>query len=84
MDQTRPLRPIVKRLVFPIACIACAIWIAAFVVIFQKLPQRSLGIGLLVVLSGAIMMIPWMAFVVGILKRMQGKEARVQAGEDHP
>jgi hypothetical protein len=84
MDPIRPLRPIVKLLMFPLACIACVLWIAGFVMIFRSLPNHNLGIGLLVALAGIAVMIPWMAFVVGIYQRMHPKQVLAPAGAPLP
>jgi hypothetical protein len=73
----RKLKTVVKLFTFPAACLACAVWVASFIIIGVRMPHENVGLITLLVFSGLALMFPWMMLVMGALRRIGG-------GDDPP
>ena len=82
MEAMRALRSVVTKLLLPIACFACIAWVAIFVVIYTKMPQHNIGITVLIVMSGLVLLFPWMGMVLAMLRRISGQDAPPETPDD--
>jgi hypothetical protein len=73
----RKLKTVVKIAILPVACFACIAWVAGFVVIAFKMPNHNVGIIVLTILTGLVLVFPWVTLVVALLRRMAGSTAAV-------
>ena len=74
------VRDVVRKFMLPIALLAGAAWVFAFLYMFIALPRHGLGYLMLLVLGGAVMAVPWIIMGLGVIQRMH--EASVEAGKD--
>jgi hypothetical protein len=73
----RKLKTVVKMTILPVACFACVAWVTGFVVIAFKMPNHNVGTITLTVLTGLVLVFPWVTLVVALLRRMAGSTAAV-------
>jgi hypothetical protein len=78
----RKLKTVVKMTILPVACFACIAWVAGFVVIAFKLPNHNVGLMTLTILTGLVLVFPWVTLVVALLRRMAGSSDAVPAVAD--
>ena len=75
MDAMRTLRSVLRKLILPVACFACAAWAAGFVISFSAMHHRNVGTLVLFAIGGLVLLLPWLVITLAILGRMRGRAA---------